>query len=129
RTRDAEAQRAGLARGAAARDAGDHVVAAGQLEERERVVDELLVQLVREVVLERAAVDGERAGAGDQAHAGDGLLATADGLAADVDDAGRLGSLSCRRLGREALGSLDGVCDLRHVWCLLAPYWATWSNV
>ena len=82
RTRDREAQRAGLARGAAAGDLGDHVVRADELEHLERVVDELLVQLVREVVRELTAVDRDAAGAGDEAHAGDGLLAAADGCAA-----------------------------------------------
>ena len=46
---------------------------------RERLVDDLLVQLVREVGVERAAVDGPLAGAGDDADAGHGLLATAGG--------------------------------------------------
>src|SRR5665647_314054 len=92
RTRDAEAQRAGLAGGAAAGDACDDVVAAQEVKDLERVVDQLLVQLVREVVRELAAVDRDGAGAGDDAHAGDGLLATADGCAGDVEDgAGRLG--------------------------------------
>ena len=77
-----ETQRAGLARGAAAGDLRDHVVRADELEHRERVVDELLVQLVGEVVRELTAVDRDGAGAGNEAHAGDGLLATADGRAA-----------------------------------------------
>ena len=45
----------------------------------ERLVDDLLVQLVREVGVQGATVDGPLAGAGDDAHAGDGLLAAAGG--------------------------------------------------
>src|SRR3712207_3177024 len=105
RTRDSEAQRTGLARGAAAGDAGDHVVAAEQVEHLERVVDELLVELVREVVLERAAVHGEAAAAGDDAHAGDGLLAAADGRARDVEHGAR--GARGRRTGR-GLGRVGG---------------------
>src|SRR3954453_7857614 len=58
----AEAQGAGLTGDAAAVDAGDHVEAALQLEVRERLVHDLLVQLVREVALQGAAVDGPLAG-------------------------------------------------------------------
>jgi hypothetical protein len=43
------------------------------------------VQLVREVVLERAAVDRDGAGAGNQADACDGLLAAADGCAGNAE--------------------------------------------
>ena len=74
------------------------------------------MQLVREVVLEGAAVDHEGAGAGHEARTGDGLLAAADGRAGDVQDgAGRRRGLGGRALGGEALGSLvDGICDLSH---------------
>src|SRR3712207_6546485 len=120
RTSDAEAQRTGLARGAAAGDAGDHVVAAEQVEHLERVVDELLVKLVREVFLERAAVHREGAAAGDEPHAGDGLLAAADGRAGHVEHGAR--GAGDRRV-RGGLGGVgrddlvgDGVCDLRHWW-------------
>src|SRR5690606_9388770 len=71
RAGDRETQRTGLAGGAASGDAGDHVVRADEVEQLERVGDELLVQLAREVLLELTAVHGERAGAGDEAHAGD----------------------------------------------------------
>src|SRR3954447_1561297 len=54
----AEAQRTGLAGDAAAVDPGDHVEATLQAERRERLVDDLLVQLVGEVVLDAATVDG-----------------------------------------------------------------------
>src|SRR6478735_7227568 len=75
----AEAQRAGLTGDATAVDAGDHVEATLELRGRERLVDDLLVQLVREVARELAAVDGPLAGAGDDAHPGHCLLATAGG--------------------------------------------------
>src|SRR5207342_3871003 len=75
----AEAQRAGLTGDAAAVDAGDDVEATLELRGRERLVDDLLVQLVREVARELAAVDGPLAGAGDDAHPGHRLLATAGG--------------------------------------------------
>src|SRR5690606_31895879 len=68
-TRHAVAQGTGLAGGATAVDAGDDVVGALELQHLEGVVDLLLVQLVREVVLQGAAVDGPLAGAGDDAHA------------------------------------------------------------
>src|SRR3954452_1837202 len=79
RTGDAEAQRAGLPGDAAAVQAGDHVVRAGLLERDERLVDGLLVHLVREVLLEGAAVQLVLPRAGHEADADDGLLAAADG--------------------------------------------------
>src|SRR4051812_41318417 len=50
RAGDAEAQRAGLAGGAAAVDAGEHVELALQAQQHERLVHDLLVHLVREVL-------------------------------------------------------------------------------
>src|SRR6185312_13803812 len=85
RARDAEAQRTSLAGGATAGDAGDDVVAAEQVEHLEGVVDELLVKLVREVLRKSAAVHREVAGAGGDAHAGDGLLAATDGRARNIE--------------------------------------------
>ena len=62
------------------------------LDQDERRLDELLVHLVREVLLEGATVEGELAGAGHEADAGDGLLATADRLRrTGGDDRGQLG--------------------------------------
>src|SRR5690606_8465023 len=90
RARDREAERTGLARGAAAVDASHDVVRAREAEQRERVGDQLLVQLVGEVLLERTAVDREAARAGDEADASDGLLAAADSGTGDADD-GALG--------------------------------------
>ena len=72
----------------------------------ERLVDDLLVHLVREVVVQRAAVDGPLAGAGDDAHAGDGLLAAA-GRRGGRDD-GR----AARRVLRTLRRRLGAVGDL-----------------
>src|SRR3982751_4131227 len=115
---DRETQRARLTGGAAAGDLDDHVVAAEQVEHLERVVDELLVQLVGEVLLERAAVHEERAGAGGEPRPGDGLLAAADGRAGNAQNrTRRLGGLFDGRLGREALHELlgEGFFDACHL--------------
>src|SRR5690606_35501754 len=129
---DTEAQGTGLAGVAAARDARDDVVGALEVQHLERVVDQLLVQLVREVVLESTAVDRDRAGAGDDAHAGDGLLAAADGCAGDVQHrtGSRLGRCSLRGRGRVVLRGFGGV-DVSHEYVLsrCGAYWATWSRV
>ncbi len=101
RTGDAEANGTGLARGATAVHAHEDVVRTVQLEHREGLVDDLLVHLVREVLLEGAAVDLPLARTGDDADAGDGLLAAAGrgagrgsgratNLAVLADGAGRL---------------------------------------
>src|SRR3569623_1411003 len=66
---------AGLTGHAATVDPDQHVVAVLHVEGDERLVDDLLVDLVREVVLERPAGDGPDAGARDQPHPSDGLLA------------------------------------------------------
>ena len=77
----------------------------------QRLADELLVDLVREVLLERAAVERELAGAGHQADADDRFLAPADGLDRPVGEH--------RRDGRDGVETLDldvgveiGVVDL-----------------
>src|SRR4051794_22108322 len=77
--RDTETERAGLAGDATTVDAGDDVEASLELRGRERLVDDLLVQLVGEVAVEVATVDRPLAGAGDDAHARDGLLAATGG--------------------------------------------------
>src|SRR4051812_27270239 len=98
----AEAQRAGLAGRAAAVDAGDHVEAALEVGDLEGVVHQLLVHLVGEVLLQGAAVDLPRAGARDETHAGDGLLAAAGGRAGGGDartaaaGLGRAGAVAAR---------------------------------
>src|SRR3954464_866170 len=80
RTGDRETQRARLARNAATVQVGEDVERGRLLDQDQRVLDELLVHLVREVLLEGAAVELELPGAGNDAHADDGFLATADGL-------------------------------------------------
>src|SRR3712207_1518386 len=77
---DGEAQRAGLTGDAATLEQPYDVVLLALLEGHERLADELLVHLVREVLLEGAAVQLELAGTGEEAHADDGLLAPAHGL-------------------------------------------------
>ena len=83
RTGDAEAQRAGLAGDAATVDAGDNVVGAFKIKDLEGLVDVLLVQLVREVVRQFAAIDGPLAGARYNANACNSFLATANCSAGD----------------------------------------------
>src|SRR5690606_11865394 len=90
----AVADRAGLAGGATPVDADEHVVGAVELEDLQRLVDQLLVDLVREVVLQRAAVDLPLAGARDDPDPGHRLLATAGA------GAGRGGRRATRGLGR-----------------------------
>ena len=80
RAGDGQPQRAGLAGHAAAAQVGDDVEGVRPLGDRQRLAHELLVHLAREVRLEGAAVQGELAGAGDDADPDDGLLAAADGL-------------------------------------------------
>src|SRR5699024_2986486 len=116
----AEAHGASLTGRAAAVEADDDVEAARQVEDRERVVGLLLVQRVREVLLEGAAVEGPLAGAGDEAHAGDRALAATGAVArcdrgltgADSGLAGRLGgeARGCRLVGHvlEDIGGIGG---------------------
>src|SRR5690606_6990329 len=113
RAGDAEAQGASLAGGATTNDAGDHVVAADEVENLEGVVDELLVQLVGEVVGELAAVDREVAGSRDEAHASNRTLAATNGGTRNVEHgAGRRGGLGGSRFGRVALDAADrGLVD------------------
>src|SRR5215218_1736560 len=115
-TRHTEAEGAGLAGDATAVDARDDVEPVVQPEGRERLVDDLLVELVREVRLQRAAVDPPDAGARDDPDAGDGLLATAGGRAggdrgrAGVDGGGRRGGLA--GVGDALVVGLEGLLDL-----------------
>ena len=71
----AEAQRAGLAGRATAVHPGDDVVRVVLPELDERGQHGLLVDLVREVHVQRPPVDGHLSRPGDQPDAGDGLLA------------------------------------------------------
>src|SRR5690606_8943967 len=106
RASDAQAQRAGLTGHAATVDASDHVERLEQTGGRESLLGDLLVQLVRQVLLERLAVDGPDAGAGDDADTRHGLL-TATGRGAGSDDRGdlalRRSAGGLRRVG-DALG-------------------------
>ena len=77
RAGDAHAQRAGLTRHAATVDRRVDVVDLGRVGELERLEQQHLVGLAREVRRVVARVDGHLAGAGADAHTGDRLLAAA----------------------------------------------------
>src|SRR5699024_8224841 len=116
RARDAEADGAGLAGRAAPVDADQHVVGAVELESGQRVVDDLLVDLVREELLERPAVDLPLAGARDDPDAGDGLLAAARAGAGSRGGGalhGRVGGDRALGLGR--VGAQLGLIALEHL--------------
>src|SRR5690606_14999129 len=68
RAGDRQAQRARLAADATAAEVAEDVEAVGLLDGLQRLADQLLVHLVREVLLERAAVELELAAAGNQTH-------------------------------------------------------------
>src|SRR5688572_21036159 len=97
----AETQRAGLTGDPTAVDAGDHVEPVDQVGGDERLADHLLVQLVREVLVQRATVDGPLAGAGNDANTSDGLLATAGRSSGSDRRRARRGVL-----GRSTLGAV-----------------------
>ncbi|SKV70448.1 Uncharacterised protein [Mycobacteroides abscessus subsp. abscessus] len=67
---------------------GVNVHAVHAVHRDQRGLDELLVHLVREVLLQAAAIQVELAGAGHEADANNGFLAAADGLDGLVDDDG-----------------------------------------
>src|SRR6185437_219988 len=102
---DTQAQRARLAGDAAAGDPADHVELLLGAQGDERLVDELLVHLVREVLVERPVVDLPLAGAGGDAHPRDGLLAPSGAQRVAGDDG----------LARRGGGPLGGVAGLRGV--------------
>src|SRR5690606_14087673 len=103
----------------------------------ERLVDDLLVHLVGEVGLEGAAVDLPLTGAGDDAHAGHGLLA-ATGRGAGGGCGRAAGRLTVNRgVGRALRGVLGDLLvvgvgaealelGLGRVVGVLGHYWATW---
>src|SRR5205823_2821294 len=72
---DRQAQRAGLARGAAATQVREDVEALRLLGQHQRFAHQLLLHLAREVVLQRPAVQRELAGTRHQPDPDDGLLA------------------------------------------------------
>jgi len=95
---------------------GENVEAVNPINGDQRRLDQLLVHLVREVCLERAAVQVELSGARDQAHAHHGFLATSDSLNRTVDQ-----NLLARR-GLD-LVELDGyLCCLSHCDTCLISY-------
>src|SRR6266508_984092 len=104
---DGQPQRAGLAGNAPAAQVGEDVDRVNPVGGHQRVADQLLMHLAREVVLQRAAVEHELAGARHEAHPDDGLLAAANGLdqttsaaaGADGRGRGRRGGLHRRRGG------------------------------
>src|SRR6202012_5783998 len=103
---DPEAQRPGLAGDPAPGDQGDHVELALGTQGDEGLADDLLVDLVGEVALERTAVDLPLASARHQPDASDRFLAPsgATGLAGHDGTAGR----RLTRLGRGLAGVLGG---------------------
>src|SRR6516225_7615951 len=103
RASQAEPQGARLTGDATADDARDHVELVLGAERHEGLADDLLVHLVREVRVERPAVDRPLAGARDDADARDGLLAAprAGCVAGDHRP-------TCHT-GRGGLGGLGGV--------------------
>src|SRR5699024_5423301 len=112
-TGDRQAQGASLPGGATAVDAGNDVEAAFQVQQGERGVHQLLVQLVREVVLQGAAVHLPGSGAGQEADTGDGLLATAQGLAGGGQRAASTG----RRLALGGVGARGVALELLDLGC------------
>src|SRR5512146_1759130 len=79
RAGDAVADGARLAREAATPRGDEHVELAHLVDQLERLDQDHLRRLAAEVRVERPAVDGDVAGPWSEAHARDGLLATADG--------------------------------------------------
>src|SRR5689334_12830528 len=92
RAGDPVADRARLAGEAAALRVHEDVDLPDLIDELQRLDEDHLGGLAPEVLVERAAVDGDVARARREAHAGDGLLATADG---DVE-LGHLDSFTAR---------------------------------
>src|SRR3546814_4320901 len=77
RAGDAQADRTGLAGGAAAAGGDEDVEALGVLGQLERLAHDHARGLAAEELVERTLVDGDLAGAAAQEHAGGGGLATA----------------------------------------------------
>ena len=79
-TSNSQAQSTGLTGRATTVDVGLDVELALALDQDQRILDLLLVQLVREVILELAAVADNLAGTSGQNDAGDSALTTTDSL-------------------------------------------------
>src|SRR5689334_14384531 len=82
---DSVPDRAGLARRAAAGDRHVDVELLGRLARRERLLDDHLQNVVGEVLVERALVDGDGAGAGHEPDASHRCLAPSRGRVLDFD--------------------------------------------
>src|SRR5690606_14221289 len=82
RLRDAVLDGAGLPREAATLDRADHVILAGPLGDRERLVDDEAQRRAREIDFLIAAIDRDLAGAGLHPDACDGVLAAAGRISA-----------------------------------------------
>src|SRR5216683_273865 len=108
RPRDPQPQGARLAGDAAARYACDDVEAVLRAEGHERLVDELLVNLVREIAIEGAAVDLPLPRARHDADPRDRFLAAAStrGVAGEDRLARRLAG---HRIGRALCGVFSGI--------------------
>src|SRR5699024_4751506 len=102
----------GLAGGSPAGDQHDDVETSAEVQQVEGLIDELLVQLVREVLFESASVDGPLSGARDEADASNSLLATAHSVSGSGQgfSASARGGLAQTGGGR-SLGGVFG-CDL-----------------
>src|SRR3569833_1492733 len=106
---DGQTQGAGLAGDTAAVEQADDVVLLALLEDHERLTDELLVHLVREVLLDGATVQLELAGARQEPGADAGLLAAA------------------HRLDRTPVGVGHGLSAGRWDTCLISKVWGCWA--
>src|SRR5262249_7593358 len=112
RSRDAQAQRTSLAGDTATADPRDHVELILGTKHHERLVDDLLVHLVREVRVKSAAVDRPLTGARDDADPSDGLLAPPGPGRVAGDDlplCGPRGGRGLRGLGGVLGGGVLGV--------------------
>src|SRR5699024_12337926 len=115
----AQADGTGLAGGSTAGDQHDDVGAGAEVQQGRRLIDELLVQLVREVLFASASVDGPLSGARDEADASNSLLATAhsvsgSGQGLSASTGGGLAQTGGGLAQTGGCGSLGGVfgCDL-----------------
>src|ERR1017187_6735800 len=108
---DPQPQRAGLAGDTAAGDPGDHVELVISTERDEWLTDELLMELVREVLVQRPVVDLPLPGARQDTDPGNRLLAAAGAQA--LPRHARLARPGAGRPARRDIARLGGV--FRHV--------------
>src|ERR1019366_4391647 len=108
---DPQPQRAGLAGDTAAGDPGDHVELVISTERDEWLTDELLMELVREVLVQRPVVDLPLPGARQDTDPGNRLLAAAGAQGLPRHD--RLAPPGAGRPARRDIARLGGV--FRHV--------------